>query len=197
MNFNFSQTINLENDRVHMRPLELNDFNFLLPFSENEPDLWFYSLTPANGSHNLKKYIKSALLAKENNKAYPFIIFDKRTHKPAGCTRFYEIDEQHNTLSIGYTWYGKEFQRTGLNRNCKKLLLTYAFETLKVDRVEFRADSKNTKSIKAMKEIGCVEEGILRSNCNAIDGRRDSIVLSVLKSEWNDRVKTYLDTKLY
>ena len=80
--------------------------------------------------------------------------------------QFYEIDEQHNTLSIGYTWYGKEFQRTGLNRNCKKLLLTYAFETLKVDRVEFRADSKNTKSIKAMKEIGCVEEGILRSNCN-------------------------------
>jgi RimJ/RimL family protein N-acetyltransferase len=180
-----------------MRPLELNDFNSLLLFSENEPDLWFYSLTPADGSHNLKKYIQSALLAKENNKTYPFIIFDKRKHKPAGCTRFYEIDEQHNTLSIAYTWYGKEFQRTGLNRNCKKSLLTYAFKTLKVDRVEFRADSKNTKSIKAMKEIVCVEEGILRSNCNAIEGRRDSIVLSVLKSEWNDGVKTYLDTKLY
>lgn len=91
MNFNFSQTINLENDPVHMRPLELNDFNFLLPFSENEPDLWFYSLTPANGSHNLKKYIQSALLAKENNKAYPFIIFDKRTHNQQGVQGFMKL----------------------------------------------------------------------------------------------------------
>ena len=100
-------------------------------------------------------------------------------------------------MSIGYTWYGEEFQRTGLNRNSKQLLLCYAFETLEAERVEFRADLRNKKSIQAMKSIGCVEEGVLRSNCSTTSGRRDSIVLSILKSEWKKKVKAQLETKLY
>lgn len=117
--------------------------------------------------------------------------------KIAGSTRFYSIQNTHSTLSIGYTWYGKEFQRTGLNRNCKYLLLRYAFEQLGAERVEFRADLRNEKSIKAMKEIGCVEEGVLRGNCKANDGRRDGIVLSLLKDEWRQKVKKLLASKLY
>ena len=100
-------------------------------------------------------------------------------------------------MSLGYTWYGTEFQRTGLNRNCKYLLLYYAFDMLGVDRVEFRADLRNVKSIQAMKQICCTQEGILRSNCSASDGRRDSIVLSILKPEWDQKVKTHLQSKLY
>ncbi len=61
---------------------------------------------------------------------------------------------------------------------------------MNLDRVEFRADATNVKSFAAMKSIGCVEEGILCSNCMAPSGRRDSIVLSILKDE---RVKTVKD----
>jgi len=197
MKFDFSQPIKLENDRVILRPLEQNDFTYLLPFSENEGDLWNFSLTPAAGAKNLQTYIDTALVAKDKLQAYPFVVFDKKTQKIAGSTRFYDIQITHNVLSLGYTWYGKEFQRTGLNRNCKYLLLSYAFDTLGVDRVEFRADLRNVKSIQAMKQIGCTQEGILRSNCSASNGRRDSIVLSILKPEWNQQVKTYLQSKLY
>tara|TARA_B100000768_G_C11179736_1_gene332407 strand:- start:446 stop:592 length:147 start_codon:yes stop_codon:yes gene_type:complete len=48
-----------------------------------------------------------------------------------------------------------------------------------------------------MKAIGCVEEGILRNNFRTSYGRRDSIVLSILKSELNKKVKAHLETKLY
>ena len=197
MKFDFSQPIKLENERVILRPLEQNDFTYLLPFSENEGDLWNYSLTPAAGAKNLQTYIDTALVAKDKLQAYPFVVFDKKTQKIAGSTRFYDIQITHNVLSLGYTWYGKEFQRTGLNRNCKYLLLSYAFDTLGVDRVEFRADLRNVKSIQAMKQIGCTQEGILRSNCSASNGRRDSIVLSILKPEWNQQVKPHLQSKLY
>jgi len=197
MIFDFSQPIKLENDRVILRPLEQNDFTYLLPFSENEGDLWNFSLTPAAGAKNLQTYIDTALVAKDKLQAYPFVVFDKKTQKIAGSTRFYDIQITHNVLSLGYTWYGKEFQRTGLNRNCKYLLLSYAFDTLGVDRVEFRADLRNVKSIQAMKQIGCTQEGILRSNCSGPNGRRDSIVLSILKPEWNQQVKTHLQSKLY
>lgn len=197
MEFDFLQPLTLENERVLLRPLEQKDFDQLLFFSENEPTLWDFSLTPASGKDNLHNYINTALSEKSKSQAYPFVVYDKLNQKIAGSTRFYSIQNTHSTLSIGYTWYGKEFQRTGLNRNCKYLLLRYAFEQLGAERVEFRADLRNEKSIKAMKEIGCVEEGVLRSNCKANDGRRDSIVLSILKDEWRQKVKKLLASKLY
>jgi RimJ/RimL family protein N-acetyltransferase len=85
-----------------------------------------------------------------------------------------------------------------LNKNCKFLLLEFAFETLQMERVEFRADNDNQRSIRAMKSIGCVFEGILRSNMYKANGdRRDSIVLSILKQEWHSTIRTNLLSKIY
>ncbi len=192
----FNNTLVLENDRVLMRPLEPKDINLLLPFSINEPTLWTYSLLSASGEMNMRRYVNVAFQKKETGDSFPFIIFDKATGQCAGTTRFYDIQPQHNTLQLGYTWYGKNYQGTGLNKNCKLLMLTFAFETLGVERVEFRADAANERSIAAMKSIGCTVEGILRSNCAAPEGRRDSIVLSILKEEWFDGVREMLESKV-
>jgi RimJ/RimL family protein N-acetyltransferase len=192
----FNNTLVLENDRVLMRPLEQKDINLLLPFSINEPTLWTYSLLSASGEKNMRRYLNVAFQNKETGDSFPFIVFDKVTGEYAGTTRFYDIQPQHNTLQLGYTWYGKKYQGTGLNKNCKLLMLTFAFETLGVERVEFRADAANERSIAAMKSIGCTVEGILRSNCAAPEGRRDSIVLSILKKEWFDGVREMLESKV-
>ncbi len=196
MVFNFKKDLILENERVQLRPLSITTHAFLLPFSLKEPDLWTYSLTSAAGEEKLEKYLQSALEVRAVETGYPFLIFDKKNQKIAGSTRFYGMDFHHKTLNIGYSWYGKEFHRTGLNRHCKLLLLTHAFETLKMERVEFRADAKNAKSIAAMQGIGCTLEGALRNNCTAEFGRRNSVVLSIIKSEW-PRVKAALVAKTY
>jgi RimJ/RimL family protein N-acetyltransferase len=193
---NFNQDYILENDVVQLRPLTNDDFDILSQFSLQEPELWTYSLVPAGGLENLRTYMDLAIKDKEARKSYLFIVYDKRTGKYAGSTRFYDYQEQHNTVQLGFTWLGKEFQGTELNKNCKLLLLEFAFETLRLDRVEFRADASNALSIAAMKSIGCTVEGILRSNCKSLTGRRDSIVLSILKIEWLDSVKKNLLNKI-
>ena len=109
MKFDFLQPIKLKNERLILRPLEQNDFASLLPFSENEADLWNFSLTPAAGAKNLQTYIDTALASRDKLQAYPFVVFDKRTQQIAGSTRFYDIQIVHNVLSLGYTWYGKNF----------------------------------------------------------------------------------------
>lgn len=194
--FNFLQEHILENDAVRLKPLHNQDIDKLMYFSEKEPELWKYSLQPADGLENLKSYIDFALRGRKEETAYPFIVFDKRTQQIAGSTRFYDFQKNHNTVQLGYTWYGKEFQGTGINKQCKMLMLLFAFETLELDRVEFRADAKNERSIAAMKSIGCTVEGILRNNCAAPNGRRDSIVLSILKDEWFGGVKENLKSKI-
>ncbi|MFE3848609.1 GNAT family N-acetyltransferase [Flavobacterium sp. LB3P45] len=194
----FPQNTILENEAVLLRPLQESDIENLLEFSINEPDTWEYSLVRANGKENLENYIQIALKAKQNKTEFPFIVFDKKTGKYAGSTRFYDISLPFKTLQLGYTWYGKNFRGTGLNKHCKFLLLQFAFETLQMERVEFRADNKNQRSIAAMKSIGCKVEGILRNHMPTLgsDVRRDSIILSILRNEWFESVRENLKSQL-
>ena len=186
----------LENERVLLRPIKEDDFEHLLPFSLNEPDIWKFGLVTCAGEENLRNYINDAVKNMEQKKEYVFIVFDKKAGRYAGSTRFYDIQPAYSYTQLGYTWYGKEFQRTGLNRHCKLLILTYVFEEWGLERLEFRAHAKNERSIQAMKDIGCVVEGILRNQMPVIDGtRRDSIVLSILKDEWFGGGKKLLETK--
>ncbi|HEY8660039.1 MAG TPA: GNAT family protein [Hanamia sp.] len=196
--FSMGEDYILEDDRALLRPLKEADFIHLLPFALNEPNLWRYSLISAEGDKGLENYLNIALEGKASGKEYPFIIFDKKTNEYAGSTRFYDINLPFQTLQLGYTWYGKKFHGTGLNKHCKFLLLSFAFEKAGMERVEFRADNNNARSIAAMKSIGCKVDGILRSNMPTQNEkiRRDSIVLSILKDEWFGGVKEKLSQKL-
>lgn len=197
MSFDFTKEYILENETVLLRPLKAEDMEHLLLISMKEPEIWKYSLVQAHGEENLKAYIKMALDAKAEKKEYPFIVFDKRINQYFGSTRFYDIQIAQSTLQLGYTWYSQVSQGTGLNANCKFLLLQFAFEKMKMERVEFRADNNNVRSIAAMKGIGCTVEGVLRKNVIKMDGaRRDSIVLSILKEEWATYVKNNLLLKI-
>jgi RimJ/RimL family protein N-acetyltransferase len=199
MSLNFDRNSNyiLEDERVLLRPLQENDIENLLVFANNEPDLWNFSLRSGATRQGMETYINEALIAKAAGAEYPFIVFDKQTNQYAGSTRFYDIQYVHSTVQVGYTFYGKAFQGTGLNKHCKYLLLQFAFEELGAERVEFRADNNNARSIAAMKGIGCKVEGVLRSCVIKANGaRRDSIILSILKDEWETEVKRNLSAKL-
>lgn len=196
-NFDTAKNYILENDAVLLRPLTLNDFENLSHFARNEPEIWRYSLVAVQGEEGLKNYIETAIEQKNKGTEYPFIVFDKRTQQYAGSTRFYDIQPANKTVQLGYTWYGKAFQGSGLNKNCKLLLLQFAFEQLGMERVEFRADNNNDRSKAAMKSIGCIEEGVLRNHLTYTNGRRrDSIILSILKNEWEGGVKERLIKKI-
>lgn len=193
----FQAPVILENERVLLRPLEESDFQHLLPFSLHEPEIWKYGLLTAAGEENLRNYLAGAVKNREEKKEYPFIIFDKKANRYAGSTRFYDIQQQWLTTQLGYTWYGKEFQRTGLNRHCKLLLISFVFEEWGLERLEFRAHAQNQRSLDAMKAIGCVQEGILRNQVPIANGsRRDTVVLSILKNEWFGGVKELLLSKI-
>lgn len=187
----------LEDDCALLRPLQISDFEQLKTFAINEPDLWAFSLQNAGSESGMRTYIEKALKAKDMGHSYPFIVFDKVRQQYAGTTRLYDIDLFNKCLSIGYTWYGKAFQGTGLNKHCKYLLFEFVFEQMGMERIEFRLDSRNDRSMRAIKGVGCSFEGVLRSNGYRPDGsRRDSAVLSILKEEWFAGKKELLKSKL-
>jgi RimJ/RimL family protein N-acetyltransferase len=190
-------TIHLENDRVLLRLLQTSDAENLMDISIREPENWEFGLENASGPENLKAYIANALQSYSNNQAYPFIIFDKHTQSFAGSTRFYQINLQHHRLAIGYTWLGNAYKNTGLNAHVKFLMLSHAFETMNMERVEFMADALNERSIRSILSLGASNEGILRSHAIRPNGtRRDTHLFSILKQEWLEQVKPSLLFKI-
>ncbi|MBE0681456.1 MAG: GNAT family N-acetyltransferase [Anaerolineales bacterium] len=115
----------------------------------------------------------------------PFVAIHLASGRVAGATRYLNIMPKDRGLEIGGTWYGLDFQRTPVNTECKFLLLTHAFETLKCFRVQLKTDARNERSQKAIERIGATKEGILRNHMILPDGRlRDSVFYSILDSEW-------------
>lgn len=183
--FDTTTNLILEDERVLLRPLVQEDATYLSSYIKDEPALWKFALTPIATEQAFDQYIRTAIESRRLKTAYPFIVFDKLQNKYVGSTRFYDIQLDHSTTQLGYTWYSESTWGTGLNEHCKYLLLSHAFETIGFERVEFRADNRNKRSIAAMQKIGCTVEGILRNHLPTSDGtRRDSIVLSMLKEEW-------------
>ena len=174
----------LENDRVKLSLLGLSNYKHLIPIA-SQKDLIQYSPSDISTPEKLKNYVEKAVDGYYHKTCIPFIIYDKLTQTYAGSTRFGLINKKNKVLHIGWTWIGKEFQGTGLNDQMKGLMLTYAFETLDFEKVEFRIDERNMRSRKAVEKLDCKLEGILRKNVYLKDGfKRNTCCYGILKEEW-------------
>ena len=185
MAFDFSSEILLENKTARLRPLQPADTNLLLEAATADPDLVLYSPYKIHTPEYLDQYIRQSLSERDRDFRYPFAIYDKQKQGYAGSTSIANVSNTDKRLEIGWTWIGKKFQQTGLNRACKFLLLSYAFDTLEFERVEFKTDARNKVSQIAIEKIGGRYEGALRSHTLMPDGfRRTTVYYSILKKEW-------------
>lgn len=184
-------SITLENNRVLLRPLALADEAELQVIANEEP-LWVYGLSDLSQPGELKTYIQKAIEDREQGICAVWTIVDKQTNSVAGCTRLAEISWKDERGQIGWTWIGKKFQRSGLNKAMKYLILKYGFETLNLNRIELKADERNLQSRKAILGMGAKEEGVLRQHIKMHNGfLRNTVFYSILKEEWEEVQKRF------
>lgn len=187
--------IELKGKRVELLPLSLSHIDGLTD-AVKDGELWKLWYTSAPEPQNVKDYVEKALIDFENDKSLPFVIINIDTDQIVGTTRFMNADSINKRVEIGTTWYSKSFQRTGINTQCKFMLLEYAFETLNCIAVEFRTHWHNIQSRNAIARLGAKQDGILRNHIFDKTGNlRDTVVFSILNSEWNT-VKQSLKFKI-
>ncbi|MEL7145420.1 MAG: GNAT family protein [Bacteroidota bacterium] len=197
INFDFKKNYVLEDNIARLVPLSMDHIQLLLPIAQ-EPDIWTYAPEKCDNLFRLTEYVSAAIQNKNDDKDYPFAVFDKRTAQIAGTTRFCEINGAIQAMRMGYTWYGKAFRGTGLNKHCKYLMFQFAFEAMNIERIGLAAFRDNHRSIAAMQSVGCIQEGVFRGLFPTADGngRTDAILFSLLKSDWYGGIKDNLKDKL-
>jgi RimJ/RimL family protein N-acetyltransferase/uncharacterized glyoxalase superfamily protein PhnB len=180
----FPRTLTMESGSVQLRILKSSDLPSLSPLT-NSDTTWKYFTKDLGGQQAYEDWMKEALSDYANEKRVPFLIFDKKTNKPAGSTSYGNISFYDKRIEIGWSWLGDEFKGTGVNTHAKFLLLQYAFETLQFERVEVKTDNLNERAKAALLKIGAASEGVLRSHMQMHSNRRrDSIYFAILKNEW-------------
>lgn len=181
------QPVTLTGNLVRLEPLTMKHAEGVYAAAADEA-IWRY--LPRPGFRSLldaEGWIGEALAGQEKGQQIPFAVVDRETDKVAGSTSFLDIDRNHRTLEIGWTWYGTAWQRTGVNTECKYLLMRHAFEDLSARRVSLKTDHRNARSRQAILRLGAVEEGTWRNHRIAWDGEdRHSVFFSVIDSEWPD-----------
>jgi RimJ/RimL family protein N-acetyltransferase len=185
----------LENEMVKLLPLESSHFDSLLQIAR-APEIWRYLSFNGLDQDAFRSELKSAILRKTTGEEYPFTIFDNKTGKPIGSTRYYNMYPAHRKLEIGWTWYDPTYWGSGHNVACKLLLLTYAFETLRCVRVQFQVHDKNERSRAAVQKLGAKFEGVLRNDRIRDNGEiRNTAMYSIIEAEWPE-VKQLLNERL-
>ena len=185
----------LANQLIRMEPIQRDHIPGLCEAGDFD-DVWAYMPVNLVNHQSFEQFIQYASDVYSRGQGLYFVAFEVASDRIVGASGFWNGDLANRRAEIGFTWITPEFQRTFVNTNCKRLLLDYAFETMNLNRVEFKTDALNAQSRAALLRIGAVEEGTLRHHMVMPDGRlRDSVYFSVLKPEW-PQVKSRLDAMI-
>jgi RimJ/RimL family protein N-acetyltransferase len=171
--------------RVRLVPLSTAHIDGLVAASSEDRASYAWTSVPAADS--METYVREILVDAAADLEVPFVQVRVVDDAVVGATRFLHLRER--AVEIGGTWLAASAQRTGINREAKLLLLTYAFDTAGVDRVDLVTDARNVGSRTAIAGIGATFEGVLRcwqpSRVPGEAGRmRDSAIFSVIRPEW-------------
>ena len=188
--------VTLAGGLVRLEPLAVGHVPDLLAAGQDE-SIWRYMLYGAVTSEERMAWFVEELLRRQaRGTDLPFAVVLQATGRAIGCTRYMEIRPEHRGLEIGGTWYGVEYQGTGVNTEAKYLLLRHAFEDLGCIRVQIKTDQRNLRSQRAIERLGLVKEGVFRNHIITPDGTvRDSVYYSLIAAEW-PAAKARLETLL-
>jgi len=184
----FPADFSIETLRVVITPMRPEDYEVFLPLTTKSPELWKYFTKDLSIATDLKDWVNDAMKEKAAYKRMPFTITDRDTKQVCGSTSFGNISFFDQRIEIGWSWLAADYIGMGVNMAVKFALMSYAFEVLKMERVEAKTDFLNERAKAGLLKIGMIPEGVLRSHMRMPGNRRrDSAYYSILKDEWSER----------
>lgn len=152
MEFNLQPT--LENDLIKIVPLQDEDFEKLYAVA-SDPLIWEQHPNKNRYQREVfQNFFKGAMEFKG-----AFLVYEKETGKIVGSSRYYELDEENSSVTVGYTFIGRDYWGKGHNKALKNLMFNYAFQF--VDKIILHIGETNFRSQKAAEKLGAKKIGEL------------------------------------
>ena len=189
------EPVTLQSATVRLEPMTA-DHVAALEAAARDGELWNLRVTSVPAPGETAAYVAAALKGQEEGHMLPFVVVDAAGGRVIGSSRYHDIVPAVQRLEIGFTWYGKSWQRSHVNTSAKLLLMQHAFEALGTRLVGWRTDNYNFASQRAIERLGAKRDGVLRHHALRRDGTvRDTVMYSLTAGEWPE-VKAHLNYQL-
>lgn len=177
-------TLTLRGINTTLEPMQLDHVDGLV-LAAKDGELWNLNVTSVPEPKNMRAFVERSLEQRKKGRELPFVVRRLSDNRVVGTTRYYQIKPENRNFSIGYTWYSASVQRTGVNTECKLMMLEHAFEKAGCISVQWHTHHENIRSQQAITRLGATFEGVLRNHIILPDGRiRHTHCFSMLDTEW-------------
>jgi ribosomal-protein-alanine N-acetyltransferase len=171
-------------NKIYLRPLEREDAQQCMSWL-NHPEItrWLLAYRPINLRAE-EEFIDKALQSEHD---LVLGIVAQATDRLIGGTGLHQIDFKNRHAGFGIVIGAKEEWGKGFGTEATRLMVQHAFETLNLHRVWLHVYEYNQRGIRTYEKVGFQKEGVLRQDTYR-DGRYwDTIVMAILREEWDAR----------
>jgi ribosomal-protein-serine acetyltransferase len=172
------------NAHAELRLLQEADADILFALTEANRAYLRKWLPWVDGTRTVEdslRFIRESLRQLHHNNGFQTGIW--QNGKLAGVVGYNYINHERQQTELGY-WLGEAYQGNGLMTDACRVLIDYAFETLKLKRVEIRCAFGNTKSCAIPKRLGFAYEGVIGQLEWLYDRYIDVHVYRMLVENW-------------
>lgn len=142
----------LQASLVKIRPLRAADFEALYAVA-SDPLIWEQHPNPNRYQiAEFSNFFEGAL-----SSGGAFLILDAQTDQPIGSSRFYDWNQETESIFIGYTFFARAFWGGRYNRSVKTLMIDHALQF--VDKVYFHIGANNLRSQRSLERLGGLKTG--------------------------------------
>lgn len=168
--------------RLYLRKMEVLDSPSLFKIW-SDPDVTKF-MNIAHFTHEGQAIEMIEILEKlaHVNQAIRFSMIELKSNEIIGTCGFNSIDIENAKAEIGYdiakVYWGRGYAPEGIDA-----LLSYAFETLELNRIEAKVEPANVNSIKVLQKLNFTFEGTLRQYEKSKGNYIDINMYSLLKTD--------------
>ncbi len=173
----------LQGNNVYIRPFRYEDGSVLLEMlSKNRDFFEQFSMERNNDFYTLESQlarIENYEADWKNNQAYNFGIFTNEGTLIGTINLFQVFRGSLQSAFIGY-FLDRKHNGKGYTTEAVRLLVDYAFQTLKLHRIEAGVMPHNIGSIRVLEKAGFHKEGIAKKNVKINGKWEDHQVLAII-----------------
>lgn len=174
--------VSLETRRFYIRSIGISDVNEEYLSWWNDTRVQDTLNSPARGwsMADARKHVNKF----NNVSAFHLGLFRKNPSELAGFVALF-MNRQSDVATMNIVIGNKKYWGSKVPFEASRVIFPFAFEELKANKLKAEVNGNNRSSLRMVRDLGFVEEGVLRQDVKKFSGERlDKYIFGLLAADW-------------
>ena len=175
-----------ESRSVYVRPVKKEDMKSFYKAAQDEEIRYMTGTRHVFTMDQLYEHYERII---QDETRFDFAICLRDNDELLGYLSIVEIDRENQKAGFRIALHSRGHLNKGYGTEAVRLALKFAFETLKLNRLQLEVFSHNSRALRAYEKAGFKREGIIRQSLFLNNQYSDEIIMGMLKKEYEELKK--------